>query len=439
VGSLFAAACMTALWTRPVLAEEGISGALLPPLAVALCCLVSFYYNDLYDLRAVRGLREFAPRLLQSLALASLLLVIGYAALPVLRVHTGRLAAMVVVGAALVLPVRTLCYRVLVRRGAAHRVLILGTGPLARKIAAELDTSPHLRFSVVGFVDDTGMDGVVLGRPLRPLDRACEAINELRPDFVVVALTERRGRLPVWSLLASCANGVPVEDGIDFYEGITQKLAIESLTPSAFIFSRALRPRRLQLALRRGAGLLLSLVGLVLTAPLLALIAASIKLDSDGPVFFVQERAGRGGRIFRLIKFRTMRQLPAGESESVWHRDVGSRVTRVGRWLRRLHLDELPQLINVIKGDMAVIGPRPEMACNVRTMTEQIPYFPLRHTVPPGVTGWAQIKQGYSMSRDEVEEKIRYDLYYVRHMSVWLDLKILVDTAKIVFLGRNAA
>ncbi|HEY7509971.1 MAG TPA: sugar transferase, partial [Vicinamibacteria bacterium] len=202
------------------------------------------------------------------------------------------------------------------------------------------------------------------------------------------------------------------------------------------IFQRVLQKSRWKLGLRRALSLVVAGLGLLVAAPLMAVIAALVKLDSPGPVFFIQERVGLRGRTFRLIKFRTMRGAPPA-AESVWRRDDCPRLTRLGRLLRDLHLDELPQFINVLRGDMDVVGPRPEMACNVQTMTEQIPYYGLRHVVRPGVTGWAQIKQGYSVSQAEVTEKMRYDLYYIKHMSLALDLRILLGTARILLLGRR--
>jgi lipopolysaccharide/colanic/teichoic acid biosynthesis glycosyltransferase len=191
--------------------------------------------------------------------------------------------------------------------------------------------------------------------------------------------------------------------------------------------------------LRRFVSFNVALVGLLLTAPFLVLIALAIKMDSTGPVFFIQDRCGWHGRTFRLIKFRTMYPVqPGKEDKSVWERDDSSRITRVGKWLRKLRLDEIPQLVNVLLGDMDLIGPRPEMASNVKTMTKEIPYYSLRMAVRPGITGWAQVRHGYSVSQEDVTEKMRYDLYYVKHMSLWLDLRILLDTVKIVLLGQNS-
>jgi lipopolysaccharide/colanic/teichoic acid biosynthesis glycosyltransferase len=171
----------------------------------------------------------------------------------------------------------------------------------------------------------------------------------------------------------------------------------------------------------------------------MVLVALATKLDSEGPVFFIDERAGRGGRPFRLIKFRTMReQTSEADGYSVWSRDDRDRVTRVGRWIRTFRLDELPQFWNILKGDMDLVGPRPEILRNVKTMTEQIPYYSLRHVVRPGLTGWAQVRYGYSVSLEQVTEKMRYDLFYIKHMSLWLDLRILADTVKIGLFGRGA-
>jgi len=182
-----------------------------------------------------------------------------------------------------------------------------------------------------------------------------------------------------------------------------------------------------------------ALVALLFATPLMLAIAAAIKLESSGPVFFIQERIGLRGRKFRLIKFRTMRQLQdmPGGGDSVWGRDNASRVTRVGGLLRRYRLDELPQCLNILKGDMSLVGPRPEMAVNVATFSAVIPFYNLRHEVRPGLTGWAQVRAGYSMSTEEVTRKLCYDLYYIKHMSLTFDFQILVDTVKFVFSGKR--
>ena len=410
--------------------------------AVSLCCIVAFYYNDLYDLRVVRSFSLFTTRLLQSFGVALLLLALFYTLVPDAGMTERAFVSGLLVAAGLLVPLRAIGYLVMRRRAFADRVLVLGAGPLAQQVIHEIESRPNFRYAVVGVVDDgsAAEPGDLPYPVLGPLERLDKIIDDVKPDRLIVALTERRGRMPLTQLLECGGRGILVEDGLGTYEYFTGKLPIESLTPSFLIFSGAFRKSRLQLALRRATSLVAATVGLLLTAPLVAVIALAIALDSRGPILFIDRRAGRGGRPFNLVKFRTMHPLPPGQSVSaaVWDRDDTSRITRVGWVIRRLRLDELPQFWNILKGDMDLVGPRPEILANVKTMSEQIPYYGLRHSVRPGLTGWAQTRFGYSVSLEQVTEKIRYDLFYIRHMSFWLDLRILVDTVKIVLFGRGA-
>jgi lipopolysaccharide/colanic/teichoic acid biosynthesis glycosyltransferase len=318
-------------------------------------------------------------------------------------------------------------------RRAGERVLIIGRSAIAREIIEEIEQRPELRYTVAGVVD--GAEN--LGR----------VVAATRPDRIVVALAERRGRLPLYQLLESRARGILVEDAVETYERLTSKLALEALSPSSVIFSRDFQTSRLQLALSRMLSLLAAVVGLVTLAPGLALIGLLIKLDSRGPVFFIQDRVGLLGRRFKLIKFRTMHP---GRPKSEWERDNGDRITRVGWWLRRFRLDELPQLINVVKGDMNLVGPRPHPVTNLELMVlavrnlsevsgDAIPFYSLRCSVRPGITGWAQIRYRYANTLEEEMEKIRYDFYYLKHSSVWLDVRILFGTVRMVFSRRGPA
>jgi exopolysaccharide biosynthesis polyprenyl glycosylphosphotransferase len=421
---------------RDVAAMLGQAGA------VSLCCIVAFYYNDLYDLRVVRSFGLFASRLLQSFGVALILLALFYAVIPDAGMTQRAFVSGLLVAAGLLVPLRAIGYFVMRRRAFADRVLVLGAGPLARRVIHEIEAQPNFRYAVVGVVDDgSGMASEDLRYPvLGPLDRLDKIIEDVKPDRLIVALTERRGRMPLAQLLDCGGRGILVEDGLGTYEYFTGKLPIESLNPSFLIFSGAFRKPRLQLALRRATSLAAATVGLLLTAPLMVAIAMAIALDSRGPVLFIDQRAGRNGRPFRLFKFRTMHPLPPGQSlpAAVWDRDDTSRITRVGGLIRRLRLDELPQFWNVLKGDMDLVGPRPEILANVQTMAEQIPYYLLRQSVRPGLTGWAQTRFGYSVSVEQVTEKMRYDLFYIKHMSFWLDVRIMVDTVKIVLFGRGA-
>jgi exopolysaccharide biosynthesis polyprenyl glycosylphosphotransferase len=338
----------------------------------------------------------------------------------------------------------------LVRRGAfAERILIIGTGVLAHQALEAVETAGLGRCAIVGVVDDE-LDAeesfVPPDERLGPLAGLERIIAATRPHRIVVALEDRRRRLPVRPLLDARFAGVVIEDGATFYERLTGKIAIEALTPSSLIFSQDFRPPRVALLVGRALSLAIAVVGLLALSPVFGLIALGIRRDSPGPVFFVQMRVGRGGRHFPLVKFRTMHATDAPSSE--WALDNAYRVTRVGRWLRRFRLDELPQLVNVLRGDMDLVGPRPHPASNFSLFVtvlrnspecgEQIPYYSLRSMVRPGITGWAQVRYRYANNLEEEIEKMRYDLYYVKHRSLWLDLRIIADTVKTVLAGREA-
>jgi exopolysaccharide biosynthesis polyprenyl glycosylphosphotransferase len=360
----------------------------------------------------------------------------------------GLFLSSVLIGVALILPFHALRYRMHIFR---QRALILGTSPLALKLIHEIEAQPHCRYAVVGVIDDVGHAGDVPSRyPVwGPLDRLDRIIAVARPQRIIVALSDRRGRLPVRQLLESRVHrGIIIEDGVEVYERLTGKLALESLGPSSLIFSKDFRKSRLALATERALSLLAAVIGLVGFAPLFGLIALAIKLDSRGPVLFVQDRVGRRGEPFKLLKFRTMRPVDGKTSE--WARDNGHRITRVGKWLRRFRLDELPQLVNIVRGEMNLVGPRPHPFSNFELFTllhrnlsdvsgQAIPYYTLRSAVRPGLTGWAQVRNGYANGLEEETEKLRYDLYYIKHRSLWLDLRILVATVGVVLRGRESA
>ncbi|HQM30678.1 MAG TPA: TIGR03013 family PEP-CTERM/XrtA system glycosyltransferase [Syntrophales bacterium] len=256
-------------------------------------------------------------------------------------------------------------------------------------------------------------------------------------DRVIVALDERRGSLPLNELLQCRLKGIHVDDGISFRESLLGKLSVEHLPPSAIIFSNGFRGVMVYKGIKRALDLLASLFGLVLFLPLFLLVALAIKLDSRGPVFYRQDRVGQDGRLFSLIKFRSM-TVDAEKDGPVWAVVNDQRVTRVGRWLRKLRLDETAQLINVIRGEMSLVGPRPERPYFVRKLEKEIPFYCHRHAVKPGITGWAQILYPYGATREDAQEKLKYDLYYIKHLSPIMDLRIISETAKIVLLGRGA-
>ena len=256
-------------------------------------------------------------------------------------------------------------------------------------------------------------------------------------DRGIVALDERRGSLPLNELLQCRLKGIHVDDGVSFRESLLGKLSVEHLPPSSIIFSNGFRGVMVYKGIKRAIDVLACLFGIALFLPLYLLIALAIKLDSRGPVFYKQERVGQDGRLFSLIKFRSM-TVDAEKDGPVWAVVNDQRVTRVGRWIRKLRLDEIPQLINVIRGEMSIVGPRPERPFFVRRLEKEIPFYSHRHAVKPGITGWAQILYPYGATREDAQEKLKYDLYYIKHLSPIMDLRIITETAKIVLLGRGA-
>jgi sugar transferase (PEP-CTERM system associated) len=264
-------------------------------------------------------------------------------------------------------------------------------------------------------------------------------ISQLNVHRVVVSLSEARGKLPMDRLLdLRLRGGVMFDHLASVYEEYTGKIAVENLRPSWLIFSDGFRKTRPLLFLKRVADVVLSAVGLLLLSPVMAIVAALVKLTSPGPALYHQERVGLNGRTFTVHKFRTMRSDAEKGTGPVWATANDSRVTTVGRFLRRTRLDEIPQLWNVLRGDMSFVGPRPERPTFVEQLSAQIPFYPQRHVVKPGVTGWAQVRYTYGASVEDAIEKLQYDLYYIKNMSLALDLVIVLETIKTVVLRRGA-
>jgi exopolysaccharide biosynthesis polyprenyl glycosylphosphotransferase len=398
-------------------------------IAPAFCCAVAFYLSDAYDL-AISAC-ETARRLLRGLTLASVLLFILYTILPNLRMMRSASASTFLVLATVIIVSALIHYGVRGFVGARdeERILILGTGRLALMVTEAL----HARrrpFSVYFLREEAAVNERLPGPTLGSITDLAEAFKKCAPRRVIVALSGASNDLPVRELLAFRSRGGIVEAGAHFFERITRKLALEDVTPSDIVLSEGFRLTPWKLRLRREASVVIAVVGLILTAPLFPLIALAIRLTSHGPIFFVQERVGLNGKPFRLYKFRTM-QVTAG-SRSEWERDNADRITLVGRALRKFHLDELPQFWNILRGDMNIVGPRPQPVSNQGLFALEIPYYSLRALILPGLTGWAQIRNGYVQDLDGEIEKMRYDLYYISHSTLWLDFKILLETIRVV-------
>ncbi len=320
------------------------------------------------------------------------------------------------------------------------RVLILGTGQLAKELCQSVIAKRTRAYKVVGFLAcDVSHVGQRLVNPsiIGTFEQLYEIVEQHSVGTIAVCLEDRRMGLPVLTLLDLKAMGLDVVDGHDLYEQESGQLSIDLLKPSTLIFSTGFRRSKAVMAIKRLIDLVASALGLIALAPFFLVIAALIKWDSPGPVFYRQVRVGFHGRPYVMWKFRTMRR-DAEEDGARWAAVDDPRITRVGRWLRRWRIDELPQLINVVRGEMSLIGPRPERPAFVQELRHTIPYYDVRHTVRPGITGWAQIRFQYAGSAEETHQKLQYDLYYVKNLSVGLDLRILLDTVRVVLQGEGA-
>ena len=404
---------------------------------------LAFYLFDLYDLPATRRYRRVIINLAIALSVATVLLSILFYVVPTLQLGRGVFLMDVTLIVA-VIP----AWRLLVAWSAGHpqlgvreRVLILGSGDQAIEVARATLDRRSSGFHIVGFVDNKPE---LVGKSLiNPKVIGLTAnigglIEQYQVDRIVVAVADRRGMFPTEELLNLSLSGrIAVEESARYYERLTGKIASEMLRPSWLIFSRGNRFSDLENHVRRVLNVGLAALGFVLSLPIMLLTAIAVKLDSRGPIFYVQERVGRNGRAFKIIKFRSMGVGAEAKSGPVWAEEGDPRVTRVGRIIRKLRFDELPQFVNVIRGDMNFVGPRPERPMFVEQLGEIVPYYSQRHVVKPGLTGWAQIKYPYGASVEDSIEKLRYDLYYIKNQSLLLDAIIVFETIKIVMFGRG--
>jgi sugar transferase (PEP-CTERM system associated) len=417
-------------------------------LFVSVAFFTCMYYFDLYDSTIVSNEREVVVRLIQVLGVAYLALGLLYYLYPPVQLGRGIFNIGFILVGLLLLLWRRLFSVINSTAGLAEQVVILGDGALAESLVREIETRPELGIRVAGRaqISAIGEQHVNPDDAEMPITLSqtsfCEELAvspQIRSiDRIVVAMEERRGKLPVNLLLTLKNRGVRVQDGNDVYESITGKVPIESIRLSWLLFSPGSHTSRLFLLYKRFASIVISIVGLLLSLPLFPFVILAIKLSSPGRIFYWQDRVGREGRVFRCYKFRTMRADAESDTGPIWAEHDDPRITRVGRFLRKTRMDEIPQLVNVLKGDMSLVGPRPERPEFVAELNEKIPYYHLRQSVRPGITGWAQILYRYGSSVEDAKEKLRYDLYYIKNSSAGLDLLILLNTIKIVLVGRGA-
>lgn len=406
---------------------------------VVFTVVLTFYYQDMYvNLRI-----QSRTLLLQQLSLA-----IGVALLVQSLLNYGRVELMmprqIMLVGSIFSVVALGSYRLIY---ASHvigmlgrqRLLLVGRSEVLEDITRKIEERVELGMRVVGFVDDEETPGELGGTPwLGRLGEIRRIVEQTKPDRVVVGMTDRRGQLPMMELLDLRFQGLAIETAATAYETVFTRLSIKELQPAELVFSPELRPNVAVMGLQQVYSWALALVALVLAFPAMVLVALAVRVSSRGPVFYRQTRVGLNGKLFTLYKFRSMGVDAEVGTGAVWASKNDPRVTPLGKWLRKLRLDELPQLFNVLKGEMTMVGPRPERPEFVKMLSEKIPYYRQRHYVKPGITGWAQINHKYGDTLEDTVTKLEYDLYYIKRQSVVFDFYIMFQTVKVMLLSRGA-
>jgi len=439
VTGAFVLACYFVLPADPgdyLLYDGGLKSILL----VVVSILIGLYLHDLYsDIDLKSGI----------ILLQQLCLVMGIAFLvqglvsyldrdlriPLRVMALGSLLAMIAI-----FVWRVLFSAYVVQVVGRDRLLLVGDSPVLVDIAQYIVRHPEKGMVITGYVGDFPDKGAQLpgGKVLGPVASLREIVGATGPSHIVVGMFERRNSMPVNELLELRFGGNIIEEAASAYERVCGRVCVKELRPSQLIYSGELGPRRQTLLYQSLSNLLLAGVGAIVSAPLMLIVALAVRLSSAGPILYRQVRVGMDGVSFTLYKFRSMRADAEAESGAVWASKDDPRVTRVGRILRKLRFDELPQLFNVLKGEMSIVGPRPERPEFVKTLSGRIPYYRQRHCVRPGITGWAQINYRYSDSLEDTIEKLEYDLFYIKNMSLGLDTYIILHTLKTMLLSRGA-
>ena len=430
-------------WNSP--AEFGFYVA-LPDFAVHSAivvgvCLACFYYNELYDLSASSGSMDQVLRIEQSLGAASLLLGLLYFMFPNLLLSRGVFIIGLILVTILVVLSRRFLEGAWQLSSPIQRVVILGTGALALELAREVTLRQDLGMKLEGFVSGAVLQADserIFGFPILGSATEMEAITKRSAiSRIIVALENCRGVLPAKELVTLRVQGVRVDDAASVLSALTGRIPLHAVKPSWFVFSDGFHRSKWNELLKRTLDLAAGIAGLVLALPIMALVAFAILVDSKGPVIYRQTRVGRMDRCFDVLKFRSMRVNAEQNNGAQWAVKNDPRVTRVGGFLRKYRLDELPQFLNVVRGDMSFVGPRPERPCFVEELRKQIPYYDERHSVRPGITGWAQVQYSYGASVEDAFKKLEYDLFYLKNTSVSFDMAIILKTVKIVISGHN--
>lgn len=412
------------------------------PLLIGKAILVTiifqfcFYLFDLYDLSLPPVFADNLTRVFQAFGIGCMILALVYFIFPAVMISTKVFwLACLVVGGTVTLW-RFFYSLVLDRQLFSQSVVLLGAGGIAESIGAYIGREKDSGYRIVAQVSGRGHNSLQVPTydDAEHLSRIC---REHRAEKIVVTLDDKRGQMPIEELMACKLQGLQIVTGIKFYEELAGKILVEKVNPSWIIFSEGFKSSRMTAVAKRVIDVVVSAAGLTATLPLCLLTALVIKLESPGPVFYFQERVGEKGKAFRVVKFRSMR-VDAEKDGPVWAGANDHRTTRFGRFIRKIRMDEVPQMWNVLRGEMSCVGPRPERPVFVVHLARMIPYYSLRHNVKPGITGWAQINYPYGASDEDALRKLEYDLYYIKNMSLRMDLGIIFMTAKTVLFRQGS-
>ncbi len=407
-------------------------------LVITGLIILLLYFQDLYGNLRISSRVVLVQQVCLAVGCALLLMAfVGYLNPDVLL---GRwLMVLGSLGVIITLPLWRLAFwKYIVAGLRAERVLLLGNSSILQEIITPILDRPEFGYSIVGYLCEDAGECDFPVPCLGKIDEVRSVCAEYKPTRIVVGMAERRNRLPVQDLLEIRFGGVRIEDAADTYEMAMHRVCSRKIQPSQLIFSSMLGPRTQAIAFQKAYSLVLGIIGLILTLPLMLVAALAVKLSSKGPIFYRQRRVGLDGHIFTLYKFRSMYVDAEARTGAVWAKKDDPRITPVGKWLRKLRLDELPQFWNVVRGDMTIVGPRPERPEFVELLAQQIPYYRQRLAVKPGITGWAQINHKYGDTQLDAMIKLEYDLYYIKHIAPALDFYIIFHTIKVMLLSRGA-
>jgi len=407
---------------------------------IGIVCSLCIYYCDAYHTAVVSNPREVPSRLMRGLGLASITLAALYYAFPATEIGRGFAVVGIFLIGVLLLAFRLAFFAVNNSTQLLEPTLILGEGIQAQAIAEEISKRPEFGFRLIGYLAETSQPGSDLAQTKRLglVDELPQIVKREAVRRIIVAMGDRRSKMPVYDLLDLRMQGVQIEYGAALIEKLSGQIDVDELRPSWLIFRDGFPLRPKYWSARDILSKLLALSLLITVLPIIPIVIILVKLSAPGPVLYRQKRVGLRDRVFNCYKFRTMRADAEADCGPTWACDNDPRVTRVGRILRQTRLDEIPQLWNVLKGDMAFVGPRPERPEFIDELREKIPYYHLRHIIRPGITGWAQVRYKYGNTIADAKQKLKYDLFYIKHMSLSLDFWILFQTVKTVLFGRGA-